>query len=274
MRWTVSRTAALAIALLPMASSAQPQTAGQVIWASGQVSSINPDKIARPLAKGDIVHPGETISTGPDSHVQILMTDQGLIAVRPDSSLRLTSYTYQGRNDGSERAVIDLIKGGIRSITGAIGGANKDNQILRGGGALVGIRGTDHETFLQANAGLYDRVTLGGTYLRTSQGRVDLEPGQVGFASFRTSPSRMSGTPEFMHLTKVAVPAGAPFNDGVIAHGKRTLPDQAALPLLPAQAWGENAHRNGWGKGGRCGGPCNTDVLAGKGEGKAIGKSR
>jgi hypothetical protein len=267
MRRTAGFTAALAFALLPMAVNAQ-QAAGHVIWLSGEVTGVNPDKIARPLAKGDIVYPGEVINTGPGAHAQILMTDKGLIALRPDTSMRLTSYTYQGRNDGSERAVIDLIKGGIRSITGAIGGANKDNQILRGGTALVGIRGTDHETFLQANAGVYNRVTMGGTYLRTSQGRVDLEPGQIGFASFRTSPSLMSRTPEFMHLTKVALPAGAPFNEGVVAHGKRTLPEQAALPVLPAQALGENAQQNGWGKGGRCGGPCNTEVLVGKGKGK------
>jgi hypothetical protein len=249
------------------------QAAGQVIWMSGEVASISPDKIARPLAKGDMVHPGEVISTGPDSHAQILMTDQGMIALRPDSSLRLATYTYQGRNDGSERAVIELIKGGVRSITGAIGGANKKNQLIRTNNALVGIRGTDHETFLQPDAGTYNRVTMGGTYLQSARGRIDLEPGQVAYASFTTPPAFTQRTPEFMHLTKVAVPAGAPFNEGVIAHGKRTLPEQAALPVLPVQAWGENAPANGWGQGGRCAGPCDTGVLQ-KGIGKGKGQGR
>lgn len=272
MRWTLSSAAALAFALLPMSANAQ-QAAGQVIWTSGEVAGISPDKIARPLVKGDMVHPGEVISTGPDSHAQILMTDQGMIALRPESSLRLTTYTYQGRNDGSERAVMDLIKGGIRSITGAIGGSNKKNQILRTNNALVGIRGTDHETFLQPGAGTYNRVTMGGTYLQGARGRVDLEPGQTGWVSLAAAPALIQHTPEFMHLTRVAVPAGAPFNEGVIAHGKRTLPEQAALPLLPAQAWGENAHVNGWGKGGRCAGPCDTGVLQ-KGIGTGRGQGR
>ncbi len=271
MGWTVSCAAALTFALLPLGAQAQG-AAGKVIWLSGQVMSINPDKVVRPLARGDVVHPGETITTGPDSHAQILMTDQGLLAVRPESSLRLTAYTYQGLNDGSERMVVDLIKGGIRSVTGAIGTAKKDNQLLRGGSALVGIRGTDHETYLLPGDGVYDRVTMGGTYLQTAWGRVDVAPGQAGFAALKAAPSLMPRTPEFMHFTKVALPAGAPFNDGVIAHGKHTLPDQAALPVLPAQAWGENAPGVGWGKGGRCGGPCNAGVLAGKGLGKGLGK--
>jgi hypothetical protein len=137
---------------------------------------------------------------------------------------------------------------------------------------LVGIRGTDHETFLQPGAGVYNRVTMGGTYLQSAHGRVDVEPGQVAFAAMKASPALMRQTPEFMHLTKVAIPAGAPFNEGVIADGKRTLPDQAALPVLPAQAWGENAAQTGWGKGGRCSGPCNAEALAGKGVGKGNGK--
>jgi hypothetical protein len=266
MRWNVCYTAVLAFALLPAAAHGQ-QAAGHVLWVSGDVESIQPDKLARPLAQGDVVYPGEVINTGRDSHVQILMTDKGLVAVRPDSSLRLTTYTYQGRNDGSERAVMDLIKGGVRSITGAIGAVRKDNQILRGGTVLVGIRGTDHETFLQQDAGVYNRVTVGATYLQSAQGRVELDAGHVGFAPFKSVPLQMQRTPEFMQLTKVAVPAGAPFHEGEL-HGKGKLPAHVTMPLLPPQAWGENARKQGWGEGGKCGGPCNPDVLVGKGASK------
>lgn len=261
MRWTIPCTAVLAFTLLPVAAHSQP-VAGHVIWTSGEVSSIQPDKVVRPLAKGDLVHPGDVISTGPDSHVQILMTDQGLVALRPESSLKLTAYVYEGRNDGTERAVVDLIKGGVRSITGAIGAAKKDNQILRGGNVLVGIRGTDHETFVVPGAGVYNRVSMGGTYLKTEQGRIDVEAGQVGFAPLKARPALIKRTPDFMHLTRTAVPAGAPFNQGVIAHGKRRLPEQAALPALPEAALGK-ATKGGWGK----------DISGGQAIGKGNGNS-
>ncbi len=258
MRRIPNSAVVLALALLPATVTAQ-QASGQVIWTSGEVASINPDKrIVRPLAKGDAVHQGELISTGPDSHVQILMVDEGLIALRPDSSLRLSTYAYKGGKDGGEGVVLDLVKGGFRSITGTIGSKNKENFLIRTNTALVGIRGTDHETHLGPDGATYNRVTQGGTYLRSPHGRIDLAPGQAGFTLASAGPALLKRTPEFMHLTKVSVPAGAPFNEGVIAHGKRRLPTQASMPVLPAQALGDNARGKGWGKGGRCGGPCNN----------------
>lgn len=258
MRRTVSCTAALAFALVPLAVNAQQQVAGQVIWMAGQVSVINPDKIARSLAKGDSVRQGETIVTGPGSHAQLLMSDQGLIAVRPDSSLRLAAYRYQS-DQGKNSAMLELVKGGMRSVTGAIGQSNKEDYKLKTDTASVGIRGTDHEV-LAVGQGTYSRVTQGGTYLQGAEGSIDLAPGEIGFAGKSGKPTRLQSTPAAMQLAalqgagkgqqmrgsgpgdelRLLVPFGAPFNGGVIAHGKRTLPEQVTMPVLPAQALGEN----------------------------------
>lgn len=246
MRWNLACTAGLVLVLASPVASGQP-VAGQVLWSSGPVAAAYDGKAARPLAKGDPVHEGETITTGPQGYAQLLMSDQGLIALRPEASLQLKIYSYQGRDDGSERAVMHLMKGGLRSITGAVGAANKDNYQLRVKTVLVGIRGTDHETSLAPDGSVYNRVTLGGTYLQSAAGRVDIEPGQVAFAPLKALPALARATPEFMQLTKVAVPAGAPFNAGVIAHGKRTLPGHVTMPALPVQALGNEPSTKGLG---------------------------
>lgn len=269
MRWILSVASGLALAL-PAAANAQ-QAAGQVIWFSGDVAAITPDKVVKPLAKGDAVHQGDLIRTGPDSYAQILMRDQGLIALRPDSSLRLVTY---GPDRGGDRVVMNLVKGGFRSVTGMIGREDKSDYRLNTRTASIGIRGTDHETFITPDGATYNRVTLGGTYLQSAQGRVEIAPGKAALASLQAAPSLLPRTPEFMHLTKVAVPAGAPFNAGVVAHGKRRLPEHVTMPVLPAQALGDNARAKGWGKGGKCGGPCNPEALAGKGVTKGVGKAR
>ncbi len=264
-------------ALLPTGALAE-ETAGQVLWLSGQLQSVGPDGVARKLAKGDALRQGHTVRTGPNSHAHLLMSDQGLIALRPESSLRVAAYAYDGRKDGTERARLELLKGGMRSITGAIGHTRKENYRLETQTASIGIRGTDHETYVVPGSGTYDRVTLGGTYLRSAHGRIELSPGETGFAGASAAPALLARTPEFMHVAALHGPnsgpglrAGAPgderrmelpavvpsFNGKAIAHGKHRLPDRAAKPVLPAQALGEN---RGWGQGGRCAGPCADKV--------------
>lgn len=271
------------VAMLP-AAHAQQVVAGQVLWLFGDVSRVNAEGVAKPLAKGDALLEGDVVRTGANSHVQLLMSDQALLAVRPESTLRLTGYLFTGREDGGERAWLELFKGGLRSITGAIGTSNKENYKLKTHRVLVGIRGTDHETFFVPGSGTYNRVTVGGTYMQSPDGRIDLAPGEVGFSSEApgSAPARLQRTPGFMQVAalqhsvsasgmrarsagdehRLAVSMGAPFNGGVIARGTRTVPGQATMTILPSQALGG------------CGASCTGDALGGigRGVGKGIGK--
>jgi hypothetical protein len=254
------------------------ERAGQVLWSMGKVERVGPDGAATPLAKGEGVFEGDVIRSAAGSHAQILMRDEALIAVRPESSLRLETYAYQGREDGTERAVVELIKGGMRSITGAVGRTNKDSYQLRTRMILIGIRGTDHETFA-SDAGTYNRVTVGGTYLQGPDGRLDLAPGEVGFASLTPgmAPLRLDRTPEVMHLSMTANGnTGPQLRQASPSDGRRLekglpharLPE--SMPVLPAQALGENTGK-GWGKGGRCEGSCGDPL---KSQGRGNGKGR
>ena len=270
-------TAVLIIGMLavPFAAQAQ-QPAGRILWMFGQVERVGSDGVAKELAKGDAVFQGDVIRSAPGSHAQLVMSDEALIAVRPESSLRLHTYRYQGREDGTERALVELLKGGLRSVTGAIGRTNKDNYQLRNGMHLVGIRGTDHETFA-TERGTYDRVTLGGTYLQSPEGRVDLAPGETGFVdlSAGSRPLRLERTPEFMHAVALtSANTGPQFRERAPADDQRLQKGALsstftlrASPALPAPALGDDA-----GKGRRCSGPCGDPLNnSGKGGGKAGG---
>jgi FecR protein len=260
-----------------MALSQEP--AGHILWSFGQVERVGADGAAKPLAKGDPVFEGDLIRSGAGSHAQLVMIDEALVAVRAESSVKLNKYRFGGHEDGTERATIHLLKGGLRSITGAIGRSNKDNYKLKNDMHIIGIRGTDHETFA-TDGGTYSRVTLGGTYLRAPGGRVDLEPGEVGFASRApgSAPSRLERTPEFMHLAALGAGDTGPQPRGPAASDERRLQKgigsptfglaaAAASPVLPSQALGENSLQKGWSKGGRCDGPC-ADPLKNNGKGK------
>lgn len=210
---------------------AQEGKAGQVLFAAGVAEGVAVEGTARALARGDAVYEGETLRTARDAHLQVRMSDGALIALRPASELRVKSY--------GERALLELMEGAFRSISGAIGRRDKTQYNLQLPYAVLGIRGTDHETRVVKNApgaGTYNRVTLGGTYLQTRAGRIDLDPGQTGFVPLAPDavPMHLEHAPEFMlaFLPPVAPDAG-PMNGLRRAPGLDHAPGLDLAPGLP-----------------------------------------
>src|SRR5262245_44606185 len=165
---------AAAIALLALLAppAAWAVEAGKFQFVAGDVKLLNAAGVQRAPVKGEAFSAGDTLITGPTGSAQIRMTDGGLVAVRPDTQLKLDQYVFNGREDRSERKIVSLIKGGFRAITGLIGNRNKDNYRILTPSATIGIRGTDHEpVVIPAGApggfqpGTYDRVYRGATII-------------------------------------------------------------------------------------------------------------
>ena len=163
--------------------------AGKVQFTYGNVKVTTPAGVTRPLAKGEAVNEGDSISTALTSSAQIKMMDGGLVAVRPDTKMKFDKFVFNGKQDGSERGYFTLVKGGFRAVTGLVGRVNKHNYKISTPTATIGIRGTDHETYvvpqasLNAAAGAYSKVNVGETTLTTNMGTVNVLPNQMGFSS-------------------------------------------------------------------------------------------
>lgn len=179
-----------AVAALLFASLAQAQV-GQVTFAFGDVRIVD-GKGERRVTKGATVNEGDTIVTGAAGSAQLKMIDGGVLALRPDTSLRFDQYRYAGKEDGSERGLLRMVRGGFRTITGAIGRLNKANYLVFTPTATIGIRGTDHEVIHipvpgpnvkpLAPPGSYDKVNVGVAFIRTQAGTVSISQNQVGYA--------------------------------------------------------------------------------------------
>lgn len=214
---------ALALALVATGAHAQDK-AGQVLFASGKVERVAASGAVAPLAGGDAVYEGDLLRTAPGAHVQLAMRDEGFLALRPGTELRLKRY-------GDGRAVLEIVKGTLRSITGSFGRRDRARYRLEGREVVLGIRGTDHEA-TQRDEGFYDRVIEGGTYLAQEKGRVEVGPGQTGFAPARRDgvPGVLPRTPEFVLAT--LPPAAAHAGPAP----RESAPIDRRLPQLPAAA--------------------------------------
>jgi hypothetical protein len=131
------------------------------------------------------------IRSGKEAWALIHMTDGAILTVRSQSEFRIATYRYEpGADRGTMRSAIVLTQGALRIITGLIGKKNKSGYALHTPTASLGIRGTDHDTAYVAydaasgavRAGTYDQVYSGATVLRSVQGEVQIQNGEVGYA--------------------------------------------------------------------------------------------
>ena len=150
----------LSLSLLsPLASFAQ-ESAGRMLTAVGDVAIVRGTQRI-PAVRGTPVFSGDQIELGAASNAQLYLTDETVIALRPDTSFRLTDYAYQGRAAGQRRAFFDLLKGGIRTITGLIGHTPQPQEYrITTPTSTVGIRGT-HYKLAHTSEGTYGGVTEG-----------------------------------------------------------------------------------------------------------------
>jgi hypothetical protein len=168
---------------------ATPVLAGKVELVEGDVRFFARDMTMRTPFTEDSIFEGESIATGANGEVHLRMEDGGFIAVRPGTRMRIARFRAQG--DESDVMSIGLLEGTFRSITGWIAGFGRNNYQVRTPTVTIGVRGTDHEPFhIPAGSplgepGTYDKVSQGGTYMQTAQGRVDIAPGRAGFARLR-----------------------------------------------------------------------------------------
>ena len=146
---------------------------GKVIVASGQVQAQDAEGTLRKLKRRSPVYEGDTLLTGANSRAQIRFKDGALIALRADSQFELSSYQFNSAQGGEDKAVMKLVSGGFRTITGQIGKADKEDYQVSTPVASIGIRGTNYEAVL-VDSSVYAGVWQGGVTVENDQGSLNL----------------------------------------------------------------------------------------------------
>ncbi len=135
-----------AFALLPLPAAIAGTTAGDVLLAVGPVS-IEAEGKQLPLVRGQQVEVGQKLVTRDGGHLHVRMKDGGLVAIRPNSELEIQVCDYDPAKPETGKVRYTLRQGVARSVTGAIGEANKAAFRFNTPIAAIGVRGTDFVTF-------------------------------------------------------------------------------------------------------------------------------
>ncbi len=137
--------------------------AGKVIFKSGVASVRHVDNSVIEAQKDLPLMAGDTIETQ-EGRVQLSLIDGGKVSLQPNTIYKISKYEFSGKEDGSEYAFTELIKGGLRTITGWVGHKNPERYQLKTAVATIGIRGTEFTLNLNGDHFL----------MTTNQGSVDV----------------------------------------------------------------------------------------------------
>jgi ElaB/YqjD/DUF883 family membrane-anchored ribosome-binding protein len=152
---------------------AAPQ-AGHVIVAQGRVLALAQTGAIRELARQSSIYVGDTIFTDDNAYAQLRMVDGAQIALSEFSELVIEDYKYD-EDPVTDTSLLNLLRGGLRTITGAIGTQNRDNYELQvSESAQIGIRGTDYEVVVTPQGRIVSGVYDGGTTFSNALGALDL----------------------------------------------------------------------------------------------------
>jgi hypothetical protein len=93
-----------------------------------------------PATRGMEVNPGDIIVAESDAMAQLSMIDQAKLSLRSNSRLVIESYSRTAA--GQDGAVLNLLRGTLRTFTGLLTAANRDRYQMKTRVATIGIRGS------------------------------------------------------------------------------------------------------------------------------------
>jgi hypothetical protein len=121
----------------------QPAVVGEVTMVIGVAQLVGVDGQGRRLVRGAPVSEGDAIETAAGGHVHLRFVDGGRLSVRPASRLLVENYARGDSQSGGTAIRFRLVEGGVRSITGAWGQAERERFRLNTPLAAIGVKGTD-----------------------------------------------------------------------------------------------------------------------------------
>ena len=178
---------------------AAPEPVGQVAYMSGVLTAQQPGGNIRVLAPKSDVFSEDTLRSEDDTFGLVKFTDGGKVTLRPNSVLSIRQYMFDKGKPANDNVVFDLVKGGMRSVSGLIGKrGDHDAYKIKTVTATIGIRGSDGDTMdcVSSSGGLCANVALGvyhatyrGAYIMYNEkGSQLVNAGEFGYVKDQFSP--------------------------------------------------------------------------------------
>ncbi len=221
------KTTAISLLLSGMLFLAATVFAGQaatVTHVSGPLAARKADGATKAISIGSKVDEGDTVLTEKRTYARLKFNDGSEVTLKPNSQFKVEKYNYDETKPKEDAGSFNLIKGGLRTITGQIGKrGNQDSYKMSTPTATIGIRGTIYDAhFCQGDScgaikpGLYLSVSNGSVVVTNSGGSPTTLQVKAGQYVYVQSPV----TPPVVLPAKPDIPFNPPPSVGAGAAGK------------------------------------------------------
>ena len=123
------------------AASVSFEKVGVVAAAQGRVELTMPGQAGRVVQSGEPVFIGEEVKTDAKGHLQILLLDETVFTIGPNSSILIDKFVYDPKSHAGEIRA-SITKGVFRYVSGKIAAKKSANVSMKLPAATIGFRGT------------------------------------------------------------------------------------------------------------------------------------
>lgn len=175
---------------------------GKVLQLNGPLFAKKADATIMVLSVNSPVEEGDTLITENKTYASIRFSDDSEMILRPNTQFRISQYYFDQASPKDDKSFFDLLKGGVRSITGMIAKRRRDSYKMMTVTAVIGVRGTTYEARIcEGNCGscpdgLYLFVSEGIIGVSNNAGSLNVGLGQYAYvANVESLPVILSENP-------------------------------------------------------------------------------
>jgi hypothetical protein len=226
-------------------AATQVHADAEVVYMTGDVRSDR-----GPVAQGQRISPGTTLTTGPGARAELHFSDRQRVLLGEDTAFRIAAFHYVAREPQADRASFELRRGSVRLVSGAVGSRNPGVVALQIPQASLSLRGTDFMVALVNPA--YVKVLEGAVSVTNAGGTVVFgtnSAARVASASTVAQPVFVAALPPaasrpFSSLA--AAPARAPATQAAASSAAGAAVPVGSAPSPSAAGIGKSALLGVW----------------------------
>ena len=117
--------------------------AATVTHVSGPLAVHKAGGIIKAISINSKIDEGDTVVTEKRTYARLKFEDGGEVTLKPNTQFKVEKFSYDQGKPKEDSATYNLIKGGLRTITGQVGKrGNQESYQMKTPTATIGVRGT------------------------------------------------------------------------------------------------------------------------------------